>query len=332
MLKFNEEALLKEQKAGAALIPQIEETVDHICEEGYKNIFYIGIGGTVLYANQMKCLVKEAGAVLPLFVENAADFCLIGNPEFGKDSIVVLETVSGDTKEMVEAVKKVKEAGAKVLGYVEKAGSPLFELSDYVITGKNAAYYFWYTVTFRFLKNSGQFPDYEEMFAEVKEHMPGIVVETQKEADEKARIYAESYGEEPVTYLIGSGNLEDWAVCYGMCIMEEMQWMRTRPISAANFFHGTLEVVEKGTSVILMLGEDVTRPQMERAEAFVRRITDKVTVFDTCDYRAEGLSKKYRGIWSPMIMRSAFQRISAHLENVRKHPLEIRRYYRHLDY
>ena len=130
MLKFNEEALLKEQKAGAALIPQIEETVDHICEEGYKNIFYIGIGGTVLYANQMKCLVKEAGAVLPLFVENAADFCLIGNPEFGKDSIVVLETVSGDTKEMVEAVKKVKEAGAKVLGYVEKAGSPLFELSD----------------------------------------------------------------------------------------------------------------------------------------------------------------------------------------------------------
>ncbi len=41
-----------------------------------------------------------------------------------------------------------------------------------------------------------------------------------------------------------------------MCILEEMQWIRTRPVHASDFFHGTLELVEKGVSVILFKGED----------------------------------------------------------------------------
>lgn len=332
MLKFDEAALLQEQENGALLVTEVEEIVDDICKKGYENIFYVGIGGTVLYANQMACMVKEAGSVIPLFVENAADFCLVGNPHFGQGSVVVIESVSGDTKEVVAAVEKAREAGATVFGFVEKVDSPLYRLCDYVVSRKGAFYYFWYTVTFRFMKNAGQYPDYDELFTQIKTALPKAVIETQKEADKQAEEYAQKYGEEPLTYLIGSGNLEDWAVCYGMCIMEEMQWMRTRPISAADFFHGTLEVVEKGTSVILMKGEDVTRPQMERAEAFINRITEKVTVFDTCDYKMEGISEKYRGILSPMIMRAAFQRVSAHLEHVRRHPMEIRRYYRHLDY
>lgn len=332
MLKFNEANLLLEQENGAALIPEVEQVVDEICEKGYKNLFYIGIGGTVLYANQMQCIVKEAGSALPLYVENAADFCLIGNPHFGKESVVIIESVSGDTKEVVAAVKKCKEAGAVIFGFVEKAGSPLYELCDHVVSKKGAFYYFWYTVTFRFMKNAGQYPEYNRLFAEIREFLPKALIETQKEADERAKEYAEKYGQEPITYLVGSGNLEDWAVCYGMCIMEEMQWMRTRPVSAANFFHGTLEVVEKDISVILMKGEDVTRPEAERAEAFLNRITDKLTVFDTRDYKVDGINPEFRGILAPMIMRSVFQRVSAHLEQVRKHPLEIRRYYRHLEY
>ena len=62
--------------------------------------------------------------------------------------------------------------------------------------------------------------------------------------------------------------------------MEEMQWMRTRPISAANFFHGTLEVIERDIPAMLIKGEDVTRPEMDRVEKFVQTISAKVTVFD----------------------------------------------------
>ena len=58
-----------------------------------------------------------------------------------------------------------------------------------------------------------------------------------------------------------------------MCILEEMQWIRTRPVHASDFFHGTLELVEKGVSVLLLKGEDAYRPLAERVERFAPAYT-----------------------------------------------------------
>ena len=261
MFNFDQEKIRREHQNGIDIIPQVEKFVDQVCSNGYSNIFYIGIGGTVLYANQMMHIAKQLGSKLPLFIENAADFNLVGNPFFDERSIVVIESISGDTKEVVEAVDKAHAMGAKVIGYVEKEGTPLYEKSDYLVTTVGGGYYFWYTVTLRFMKNAGQFDKYDQFFQEIV-HMPDNVVQIYKDADADAKAYAEQYCDEPLTYLVGAGNLEDWAVCYGMCIMEEMQWMRTRPISAANFFHGTLEVIERDIPVILIKGEDMARPQI----------------------------------------------------------------------
>ena len=331
MFNFDEAKVRQEHQNGVDLIPKVEKIVDEVCAKGYSTIFYIGIGGTVLYASQMMHIVKQLGARGPMYVENAADFNLVGNPFFDKESVVVIESVSGDTKEVVQAVDKAHEAGARVIGYVEKEGSPLYEKCDYLVHAVGAGYYFWYGVTLRFLKNAGYFEQYDQFFKELV-HMPDNVVQIYKDADADAKAYAETYCDEPITYLVGSGNLEDWATCYGMCIMEEMQWMRTRPISAANFFHGTLEVIERDIPVILIKGEDATRPQMDRVEKFLNTISAKVIVFDSKKFKLEGISDEFRWILAPIVMRSAFQRVNVHLEYCRRHPLAIRRYYRHLDY
>ena len=47
MHKFDEKALLKSAEDTLALKPEIEKIVDGICKEGYKNIFLIGVGGTL---------------------------------------------------------------------------------------------------------------------------------------------------------------------------------------------------------------------------------------------------------------------------------------------
>lgn len=331
MLDFDEKKIFGDNMNGINLIPKAEEIVDQICEKGYSNIFYIGIGGTVLYEGQMMHIIKQLGGTVPFYLENAADFCLEGNPFMNKDSVVVIESVSGDTKEIVEALEKAHEIGARIVGYVENEDSILSKMCDYRINTTSAAYYFWYTVTLRFLKNAGQFDAYDKFFAEIVK-LPENIVQVYKDADADAQAYAEKYCDEPITYLIGSGNLEDWATCHGMCIMEEMQWMRTRPVSAANFFHGTLEVIERDIPVILIKGEDKTRPEMERVEKFVNRISAKVIVFDTKKFKLDGISDEFRWILAPIVMRSAFQRVNIHLQSCRKHPLEIRRYYRRLNY
>ena len=331
MFNFNEEKIRKEHENGLSIVPKTQEIVDQLCEEGYKNIFYIGIGGTILYAGQFGHIVKQMGSELPLYLENAADFMVEGNPHFGKDSLVVIASISGDTKEIVEMVDKVHEQGVRVLGYVEKVGSPLYEKCDYVVTTTGGEYYFWYTVTLRLLYNRGDFDQYEDFMQDLQS-MPENVVEIYKKSDAKAKEFADKYCDSPLTYLVGSGNLEDWAVCYGMCIMEEMQWMPTRPISAANFFHGTLEVITRDVPVILIKGEDKTRPLMDRVERFVNTVSANITVFDTAEYELAGVRDEFRWILSPIVARSSFQRVSVHLEHNRRHPLAIRRYYRRLDY
>ena len=331
MLNFDEAKVRQDHQNGVDMIPEVEKVVDQICDEGYDNIFLFGIGGTLLYAGQIMHTAKQLGCSLPLYLENATDFLYEGNKKFTKNSVVVIASLSGNTIEVEAAVDKAHEVGARVIGYVEVPESPLAKKVDHLVTTVGGEYYWWYTVVLRFMKNAGEFDAYDKLTSQMK-NLPDAVVQIYKDADEEVKNYAEKYCDEPITYLVGSGNLEDWAVCYGMCIMEEMQWMRTRPISAANFFHGTLEVIERDIPVILIKGEDKTRPEMDRVEKFVNTVSAKVTVFDTKKFALPGIDEEFRGVLSPIVMRSAFMRLNVHLEHCRRHPIDIRRYYKALKY
>ena len=331
MLNFDEAKVRQDHQNGVDMIPEVEKVVDQICDEGYDNIFLFGIGGTLLYAGQIMHTAKQLGCSLPLYLENETDFLYEGNKKFTKNSVVVIASLSGNTIEVEAAIDKAHEVGARVIGYVEVPESPLAKKVDHLVTTVGGEYYWWYTVVLRFMKNAGEFDAYDKLTSQMK-NLPDAVVQIYKDADEEMKNYAEKYCDEPITYLVGSGNLEDWAVCYGMCIMEEMQWMRTRPISAANFFHGTLEVIERDVPVILIKGEDKTRPEMDRVEKFVNTVSAKVTVFDTKKFALPGIDEEFRGILSPIVMRSAFMRLNVHLEHCRRHPIDIRRYYKALKY
>ena len=332
MFNFDKEKYLEgEKRAATELVNNTVKLVDEICAKGFSNIFFVGIGGTITYAWQVETIVKSH-STLKLFVENAADLVTLGNKNFTKDSIMVIESASGDTKEVVAAVEYAHKVGAKVLGFIEKPGSPLAELTDYLVLNQGGTFYYWYAVALRFMFNAGDFPQYDKLISEIQAYLPDALCAVKEKGDAAAEAFAEKYMDEPIHYLIGAGNLWGGAYCYAMCIMEEMQWMRTKSVSGADFFHGTLEVVERDTSVILFKGEDAARPQMERVEKFVHTISNKVTVFDSADYELKGISPEFRGLLSPFVINAVCKRISKHLEFKRKHPLAIRRYYRHLDY
>ena len=142
MYNFDENKVRQEHQNGVDIIPKVESIVDQVCKEGYSNIFLYWYWRKVLYANQMMHISKQLGSTLPLYIENAADFNLVGNPFFNEKSVVVIESISGDTKEVVEAVDKAHKVGAKVIGYVEKEGTPLYEKSDYLVSTVGGGYYF----------------------------------------------------------------------------------------------------------------------------------------------------------------------------------------------
>ena len=89
-------------------VRRLKKLLIKIWEEGFDGIYFIGIGGT--YASSMQVEVYMRGrSKLPVFVENAAEFLTTGNKKFTNKSVVIISSVSGNTKEMVELVDRVHE-------------------------------------------------------------------------------------------------------------------------------------------------------------------------------------------------------------------------------
>ena len=159
---FSEEELVSSVQGALALRPQIEAVIDRIWEDGFDGIYFVGIGGT--YASGMQVEVYMRGrSRLPVFVENAAEFLTTGNRRFTDRSVVVYSSVSGNTKEMVELVDRVREIGARIFAFIDTPGSILTqpEKQDYLILyPKNEQLKFYMVANYLMYKN-GEFPQYE---------------------------------------------------------------------------------------------------------------------------------------------------------------------------
>ena len=72
MLKFDEQKQLDSVNGALALRGQIESIVDDICKKGYRNICWLGIGGTYASCLQAEIHMKERSGI-NFYVENAAE-------------------------------------------------------------------------------------------------------------------------------------------------------------------------------------------------------------------------------------------------------------------
>lgn len=275
---------------------------------------------------------------VPVYLENAAEVILGTNKAITEKSLVVLYSDSGTTKETVALAKYCKEKGIPTIGVSCTDGAPLQEYLKYPIVSKAADAYSCdgdfmrlSLIVGAFLKNAGDFPDYDE-FMESLANAPKAMADIKESVEEEVKEYAYSIKDEPYHMLVGSGNLWGSTYCFAMCYLEEMQWIHTKSITAPEFFHGTLELLEEDTSIMIFKGEDETRVLAERVENFAKKISKKVKVVDTKNYPAEGIAEKYRADFAPFFLEAYLGRLIAHLEDATGHSLDIRRYYRVMDY
>jgi fructoselysine-6-P-deglycase FrlB-like protein len=131
---------------------------------------------------------------------------------------------------------------------------------------------------------------------------------------------------DPVTYVLAGGPNFGAAYCLSMCYLQEMQWMHAVSHNAGEFFHGALEMVTAEQPVIVLLGEDETRPMAERARSFVQRYSQKAFAVDTLGFDLPGVSDEHRGAITPLALASIIWRLARHFAAVRNHSLDLRRY------
>lgn len=334
MLKFNQ---IEYENACKTVIENFYETesvADEVYSKGFKNIFFISSGGSVAQMMPLERIFSRQSNI-PVFLEVAGDVILTGNKQLNSDSIVLMASKSGDTKETVAAAKYCKDRNIPIISFVGSKRSPLAEYSNYVIELKSNATEHtlmnFYILMYRLMYKNGDFPNYKSFINQMKKAPLGFVNLFEKFEARAEKIAKEHYKDD---YQIWTGSGTMWGIVYlfSMCILEEMQWIRTKSVTSAEFFHGTLELVDEEVPMFLVKSIDETRPLDDRVEKFMNKYTEKGVILDPNDYVIPGLDDDFSSIIAPIIMISLLKRLSFHFESRTGHSLDFRRYYRKLEF
>lgn len=345
IMNFDQEGYLEDGRALYETGQKMAAMADAAADEGYDAVFLMGVGGTWDELMQLEYLMNKFGdRDLEVYLIHAAEWNVAGHKRMTERSIVLTASESGTTPEVLEAVKAMRAQGIRVyamtkpegpIGQAVGADRCVAMASDHGSGGCEKGYYLADCFGLRLLNRRGCFPKYD-LFIEQTRGIWADMLDIRKAFEPTAEKLARRYALEPYTMFIGSGALWGETILYSMCILEEMQWKRTRSITSADFFHGTLELVEPGVPVFLFKGEDECRKLDDRVEAFLKsgRTGDEdIVVIDTAEYAIPGLDPEFRVIVSPWILTVLVtDRLARHYETVTKHNLKYRRYYHQFDY
>ena len=337
MLNFDEARYMSIQSGAVGLAGAIDAAVSEALAAGAENIFFLGTGGAAILM-QPAALLLQRNSTFPAFLDYAAELVITGSKKLTDRSIVVIPSLSGTTMESIAMLDFAHKAGARVMTLVGKKETPLGENGDHVFvnaaaddTSSESYYIQSLLIALSILKQRGEIKNYDALVGELAA-LPKALLEIKRSFETQADAIATVIDGADYHIFTGAGNVWAQAHYYGMCILEEMQWIRTRPVHASDFFHGTFELLEKGVSLFIFKGEDDCRPLAERVADFAPQYTDQITTLDTRAFAMPGIGDELRSLVSPIVLAAMLERVSAHVEVKRNHPLTTRRYYKRVPY
>jgi len=335
-LNFDEQRFLDSQTGAIALGQGLYDVIATATADGMDSLFFLGAGGAGLLMSPAASLLVR-GSTLPTFIDSPAELMAFGSAHLSSRSLVVIPSRSGDTVESLDVLDYCQRAGAKVLALTGTADSPLGNQADMNFTNlvgdenSSESYYLQsLLIALAVMDVRRERNDFHDVLSELR-GLPAILLESKRSFEDRAAELAKVVAASAYHVFVGAGSTWPEAFYYAMCILEEMQWIRTRPVHAADFFHGPLELIEPGVSCFLLKGEDPSRPLVERVEQFVKKYGDPPVVLDSAAL-VSGVSESVRSLISPVVLATVLERVSAHVEVLRDHPLTTRRYYRQVNY
>lgn len=337
MLNFDETRYLKIQSGAVALAPEIDAVIGKLLKGGADNIHFLGTGGAA-YLMQPAVALLQRQSSFRAYAGYSAELIIGGSVNLNARSIVVIPSRSGTTKESIAMLAAARKVGAKVITLVGHKDTPLGEQGDHVLvnfvaddTSSESFYVQSLLIALSIMAQRKEIANYDTLAREMAA-LPKALLEAKRAFEDEADRTAGIIAAASYHIFTGAGNTWPEAHYYGMCILEEMQWIRTRPVHASDFFHGTLEVVEKGVSLFVFQGEDIYRPLTERVISFAKQYTDQLHVLDTAGIKLDGIGPELRALVSPVVLAALLERVNAHIEVKRNHPLTTRRYYNRVAY
>jgi glucosamine--fructose-6-phosphate aminotransferase (isomerizing) len=236
----------------------------------------------------------------------------------GKGSVVIAFSQSGETADVMEAVKEAKKSGARVYSIVNAAGSTLARESDGVLllncgpeVGVAATKSFTAQVVVANMvvdavlgkRRSNGFKELSEAVAETLG------------CEEQIRRLVDEYRERPDFYFVARGYQSPVAM-EGALKLKELSYIHAEGMPASELKHGTLALIEKGTPVVVLNPSGEAHvDSLSNAEELRARGADVIGISDQKDdvYRHYIHVPKVQPKFAPVVEAIPLQLLAYHM-------------------
>ncbi|MDX5358198.1 MAG: SIS domain-containing protein [Rhodobacterales bacterium] len=325
--------------------PGVVAALSALVAPAIRHVFFVACGGSLSIMHPAKFLLDQH-APIPSDVYNAAEFTTRAPRTLNADSLVILCSMTGTTRETTAAAEFARTSGARTIGLTVEPQSPLAKAVDHVVgfeapytTGipidaRNSNYARIYQLVMGLVALSGG----EDLTAPLISSLAALQPAIDRAQDHWAPMfadYAPRMAAQDVIYTMASGASYGAAYSFAICVLMEMQWINSQAIHANEFFHGPFEVLDKDRAFILLKGLDSTRPLEDRADEFLHRFGSErnLMVLDAATLDLAGIDPRFQGNLAPLIFFDTLWRFAYKVADLRKHTmLEARRYMKKISY
>jgi len=297
----------------------------------FDRIYLVGCGAPNRVMLGLEYWIEHFSPSLEVRRYFPAEFVTLNPARLDARTLVLLGSKSGTTPETVAAADFLKDQPCTTVGVTQTQDKPLAKAVEHpFLMGETSEahsgmFMIMQALVGGLMAGKDKWPLHDILMQSLTA-LPQAMAETHMRNDARATEEARIYNEDRTIYHVASGPMFSTAYVFGVCVLMEMQWMHSYPIEAAEFFHGPFEIVDQNIPLVLMLGEDPSRPLMERVVRFCKKYTERLMIYDSKDFEMKGIAPEIRPIVAPLILDSALARIAEHLAVWHNHPLSTRRY------
>lgn len=294
-------------------------------------VYFVGCGGPNRTMLSVQYWLEHYSPSLETRRYFPAEFLTSTPPRLDARTLVVFGSKSGSTPETADAAEYLRNAPCRTVGFTQFGESRLARSvqTPFLMGKADGAPAAMFILMQAMLGGLMAAKDEWTLLDKLRSSLlalPRVMADTAEQNDARAAEEASVYKNDRILYHVASGPMFSTAYVVGVCVLMEMQWMHSIALEAAEFFHGPFEIVDQTVPLVLMKGEDPSRPLMERVERFCRKYTERLMIYDTADFTMRGIDAEIRPIVGPYVMQAALRRIAEHLAVLHDHPLATRRY------
>jgi glucosamine--fructose-6-phosphate aminotransferase (isomerizing) len=179
-----------------------------------------------------------------------------------KNTLMIAVSQSGETADVLEAVRVAKEKGVKVISLVNVMGSSLMRMSDFTLL-LNAGPEICVLATKSFTSQlallyllaytcAGKYEEGKEKLKDVSEKLKDVLSEKNIQ---RIKELARNLKDEENIYLIGRG-LSYSTTLEGALKLKEVSYIHAEGLAGGELKHGTLALIERGIPCIAIVPDN----------------------------------------------------------------------------